>query len=197
MAVEFDDLGRILRLVRCRKAASQELDSKGAARTPEEEKELVALRGLSAVFCLGGYCLPDRMPEAYEIWVTPVQIGPWVPVPIPVGTPKFWGWSNLIERLHFGMDEAIFHEIMKSGKWTGTQDELVQIVLSNRLSPAGPLPIREAIDWVYASIYTTIKAMKFSRLEPVCGGPIEIGVITTDRRFRWVKHKSFDSAIAP
>ena len=174
----------------------QELEIKGTARTLEEENDLAALRGLGAVFCLGGHCPPDRFPEAYEVWVTPGLTSPWTPVPIPIGTPKFWGWSNLLDRLHFGMDETIFQEILRSGKWTGTQEELVKIALSNRLTPAGWLPIREAIDWVHASIYTTIKAMKFSRLEPVCGGPIEIAVITTDRRFRWVKHKGFDSALA-
>lgn len=45
------------------------------------------------------------------------------------------------------------------------------------------------------SIYTTIKAMKFSHMAPVCGGPVEVAVITTDRRFRWVRHKGFDAAI--
>ncbi len=58
------------------------------------------------------------------------------------------------------------------------------------------LPIREAIDWVHASIYATIKTMKFSHMAPVCGGPIEIAVITTDRQFRWVRHKSLDAAVA-
>lgn len=58
------------------------------------------------------------------------------------------------------------------------------------------VPIREAIDWVYASIYTTIKTMKFSHMAPVCGGPVEIAVITTDRLFRWVRHKRFDTAIS-
>jgi hypothetical protein len=57
------------------------------------------------------------------------------------------------------------------------------------------LPIREAIDWVYASIYPSIKTMKFSHLAPVCGGPVEIAVITTDRPFRWVRHKKLDAAI--
>jgi hypothetical protein len=130
------------------------------------------------------------------MWVTPGQNSPYAPAQIPIGVPKFWGWSNLINRLHLGMDENVFQEILSSGKWNGTPEELAQIVLRNRLAPAGLLPIREAVDWVYASIYTIIKAMKFSRMEPVCGGPIEIGVITTDRPFRWVRHKGFDSAIA-
>jgi hypothetical protein len=37
--------------------------------------------------------------------------------------------------------------------------------------------------------------MKFSHMAPVCGGPVEVAVITTDRRFRWVRHKRFDAAI--
>jgi hypothetical protein len=58
------------------------------------------------------------------------------------------------------------------------------------------LPIREAIDFVHACVSSTIKAMKFSSLAQICGGPIEIAVITTDRRFRWVRHKDWDVAIA-
>jgi hypothetical protein len=30
----------------------------------------------------------------------------------------------------------------------------------------------------------------------VCGGPIEIAVISSDRKFRWVRHKEWDAAIA-
>jgi len=37
--------------------------------------------------------------------------------------------------------------------------------------------------------------MEFSHTAPVCGGPVEIAVITTDRSFRWVHHKRFDAAI--
>jgi hypothetical protein len=57
------------------------------------------------------------------------------------------------------------------------------------------LPIRDAIDFVHSSIYSTIKALKFSQFPQVCGGPIEIAVITSDRPFRWVRHKRFDAAI--
>jgi hypothetical protein len=40
-----------------------------------------------------------------------------------------------------------------------------------------------------------IKTMKFSHMAPVCGGLIEVAVITADRPFRWVRHKDLDSAI--
>jgi hypothetical protein len=68
-------------------------------------------------------------------------------------------------------------------------------MVQQRLSHA-ILPIRDAIDFVYTCIYSTIKALKFSSLQQICGGPIEIAIITTDRPFRWVRHKAFDAAIS-
>lgn len=63
------------------------------------------------------------------------------------------------------------------------------------LEPPFVLPFRESIDWVHAMLYSTIKLFKFSALPPVCGGPIEIAAITSDRPFRWVKHKSLSEAL--
>jgi len=73
----------------------------------------------------------------------------------------------------------------------------VQLALISRHKLMHPttVPIREAIDFTQACLLTTIKAMKFSNLPQVCGGPIELAVITTDRAFRWVRHKSWESAI--
>jgi hypothetical protein len=86
---------------------------------------------------------------------------------------------------------------MQSGKGNGTPNDLAALILPHRLAQPFDLPIREAIDWVYTSIYTTNQAMKFSHLAPVCGGPVEVAVITTDRPFRWVRHKRLDAAIVP
>lgn len=57
------------------------------------------------------------------------------------------------------------------------------------------LPIREAIDFLYSYLHITVKAEKFKFGPPSCGGPIEVGFISTDRTFRWVKHKPFFSAM--
>lgn len=56
------------------------------------------------------------------------------------------------------------------------------------------VPIRDAIDYVHASLHITVKSFKFRFGPPPCGGPIEVGFITTDRKFRWASHKEFDSA---
>ncbi len=166
-------------------------------RTPEEEQQLqFYMQTFSGGFCLGGCCPPDGNPEAYEITFSPGEAGPTQPEALSIGSAKFWGCPNMIYRLIYGVDFGILEAIENSGRWTGTPDDLIALVLPFRLAQPLDLPIREAIDWVYTSIYTTSQALKFSHLAPVCGGPVELAVITTDRPFRWVRHKKLDAAIS-
>jgi hypothetical protein len=166
-------------------------------RSAEEERLLRTLiQNFSGGFCIGGHCPPERTPEALEINYSPNLTSPPQPVRIPLGAPRFWGCPNLIDRLLFGADRNVLFDILQSGNWTATPEELIRVVDNHRLGQPRDLPIREAIDWVHASIYATIKTMKFSHLAPVCGGPIEIAVITSDRPFRWVLHKSFRTAVS-
>jgi hypothetical protein len=51
------------------------------------------------------------------------------------------------------------------------------------------------VDWVDATLETTVKVMKFTHLPPICGGPIDLALITTDRPFRWARRKKMSSAI--
>lgn len=165
-------------------------------RTSQEEDELYYLFGaFSGGFCVGGYSKNNRTPSAYEILYNPTMTGPGNCDSLSIGSTRFWGCPNLVSRLLYGLDEALFRTILQSGKWTGTQQDLYDLIRPFCLGQPFDLPIREAIDWIHASIYTTIKTMKFSHMAPACGGPVEIAVITTDRKFRWVRHKSFDSAI--
>jgi hypothetical protein len=163
-------------------------------RTKAEEAKFQELRRQLVVgFCVGGYVLPDRTPCAYEIIFDPLKNRP-MPSEIPQCTQRWWGAPNVIQRLLFGVDDGLRKRILSSGKWNGTAAELEQIVDQQKwLHPI--LPIRDAIDFVHACIFSTIKAMKFSNFSQICGGPIEIGVITSDRPFRWVRHKDWDVAI--
>jgi hypothetical protein len=166
-------------------------------RTPDEEDDLAFYRStLSGGFCLGGYLQHERVPGAYVVPYDPTLASPAPVEPLGYGTTRFWGCPNLMERLVYGVDFDVYASILRSGKWNGTPRELAAIIQPHHLGQPADLPIREAIDWIHASIYTTIKTMKFSHLDPVCGGPVEIAVITTDRPFRWVRHKRFDAAIA-
>ena len=153
------------------------------------------LQGFSGGFCLGGHLLHDRTPQAFETTYGPNLTAAARVQALRVGTPRFWGVPNLIERLLYGMDGGIAEAILRSGKWTGTPDQLFALAQPFVLGQPHHLPIREAIDWIHSSIHTTIKALKFSHLPPVCGGAVEVAVITTDRQFRWVRHKRLDSAI--
>jgi hypothetical protein len=166
-------------------------------RTDPEQLELdFMLQTFSGGFCLGGHLPHDRTPQAFETVYGPDRTAPDPVQPLILGSPRFWGVPNLIERLLYGIDSGVADAILSSGKWQGGMDELFAVVQPFFLGQPQHLPIREAIDWIHSSIHTTIKAMKFSHLPPVCGGAVEIAVITTDRSFRWVRHKRFDSAIA-
>jgi hypothetical protein len=162
-------------------------------RSQEEERNLINMRlMLMAGFCIAGYILPDRTPTAFEIYLDPLGEKP-IPTQKSFGY-WFWGAPNMIQRLIFGFDDGLKQAIMNSGKWSGTLAELEALSAQHTL--AHPIiPIRDSIDFIYSFIYSTIKAFKFSTYSQICGGPIEIAVITTDRRFRWVRHKELDSAI--
>jgi hypothetical protein len=164
-------------------------------RSPAEDEHLFGLlAGGSVGFCIAGCLPPLREPFAFEIAVDFSMAAPRVTM-LSMGRCYFWGMPNVINRLLHGMDDQLFEDIVSSGKWTGTQQDLFDLVRKRAIQPLGVVPVREAVDWVYSSIHTTIKAMKFGTLGSSCGGPIEVAVITTDRPFRWVCHKRFDAAI--
>ena len=140
------------------------------SRTPDEERELDFLtQAFSGGFCVGGYLMTDRRPAAFEVLYEPTLAGPRSVEPLAVGATRFWGCPNLIDRLVFGLDDSLFARILRSDKWAGTPEDLFNLVRASCLGQPRDLPIREAIDWVHASIYTTIKTMKFSHMAPVCG----------------------------
>jgi hypothetical protein len=159
-----------------------------SARTQAEEQQFTQLSlTLLVGFCIGGYVQSDRAPAAFEIIFRPQLTDKPTPMPCAMG-PAFWGAPNMIQRLIMGGDDAL-------KEWTGTRPELDVLMRQHTL--AHPIvPIRDAIDFVHACIYSTIKAYKFSSLSQICGGPVELAVITTDRPFRWVRHKNWDAAIA-
>jgi hypothetical protein len=120
---------------------------------------------------------------------------------LAAGDLAFWGAPNILRRVLHGSDYRIISDILDATKvdgtkmWTGTEDELFDLAFSRQLRVNPGIPVREAVDLVHFSIQTTIKALKFSHFSPTCGGPIELAVITSDRPFRWVRHKGFDAAI--
>ena len=83
-------------LARCQQLASLKPFVAGAndsadRRTEAEEKEYNNLTvGLSLGFCIGGYLLPERKPQAFSIHFNPAKSG--LPEVVSVGaTSSFWG----------------------------------------------------------------------------------------------------------
>ncbi|WP_428307111.1 hypothetical protein [Lacipirellula sp.] len=177
-------------------AACQALAVK-SPRTVAEDKALESyIRAMTVGFCIGGRVRKDRNPMAYQIVFDPSKPGPPIPVPINRFQPIFWGVPNMMERLLYGVDGTICQGILASGHWTGKPADLNKIIAQSVLSPNAELPLRDAIDWIFSSIFVTIKALKFSSTPPFCGGPIEVAVVTADRPFRWVRHKGLDQALS-
>ncbi|MGO9265839.1 MAG: hypothetical protein ACLQBA_13330 [Candidatus Binataceae bacterium] len=174
------------------------LIAKGGTQTPQELAEVTNLaQQFTAGFCLGGYSkAQDRTPQAFQILFDPRATKP-QPALLPINTPMFWGAPNMAQRLLTGIDPQLLMQLITSGKWTGPElPQLMQMIQAHALRVGSlSLPIRDAIDLVHSSIYSTIKAFKFSQFPQICGGPIEIAVVTSDRNFRWVRHKRFDAAI--
>lgn len=164
------------------------------ARTEAEETTFQNLKANLVVgFCLGGYVQADRSPDAYVVIVDPLK---GKPTPQRHTRYDFWGAPNMIQRLIFGCDDEIKNSILSSPHWSGTDADLNGLLAQHRLGHPIILPMRDAVDFVHSCISSTIKALKFSNLSQTCGGPIELAVITADRPFRWVRHKTWDSAIA-
>lgn len=172
-----------------------DVDHVDGMRTPDQEDLLLRVRqNLTVGFAIGGRVLPDRTPLAYFMHFEPQSSEAPIPMPIPVNSYGFWGAPNIFQRLVFGADDATKQSILNSNKWTGSTADLDEVLAQHRLfHPI--LPLREVIDFVHTGIHSTIKALKFSHFSQVCGGPIELAVVSTDRQFRWVRHKNWDAAV--
>lgn len=165
------------------------------ARSGDEEEEYFGLsRSLIAGFCVGGYLEKDRVPGAFEVVLRPSDTATPAATAIDINHYRFWGAPSLTHRLLYGCDDAFIERLKKSPKWSGTDEELVALIEPGFLQHP-VLPIRDAIDFVHTCLYSTIKGMKFSAMPQICGGPVELAVITTDRKFRWVRHKEWDAAV--
>lgn len=167
----------------------------GNCVTIEEKNEYFhLLQNLPVGFCIGGYSEKDRAAKAFEIILDPLKEQPQLR-PLQRGSLSCWGVPSIIHRMLFACDPVVKQKIADSERWSGSAEELDELIAPHVLSH-NYLPMREAVDFVHTCIYSTIKAIKFSSLPQTCGGPIELAVITTDRRFRWVRHKTWNAAIS-
>ena len=173
-----------------------------AAATPLTEPErtllaqlLASMNAAGAGFCIGGVSNTDHQPEAYTLWFSPLDTTAPTPTQLACPSNQFWGAPNFLARLLTGADLGLKKALLDSGNWTGTEADFDTVLQQFDLGVRPQLPLRDGIDWVFTAIYTNVKAYKFAHRPRICGGPVEIAVVSSDRPFRWVMHKRLDRAI--
>lgn len=154
-------------------------------------------------YMLGGVDAKTRMPACSRVLAS----GPSTPqiVPLNMEDAIFAGAPRFFSRAEAGYDSELPLLVSKHLRPQLTNvppdfDDLVAAAVraAGRELPgyvSRGLPLRDAIDFVHMYLHLTIKAHKFMIGPTLCGGTIEMGFISVDRPFRWVRHKSFDSAI--
>ena len=177
--------------------AAQELASMAEPLAKESGVDFVG-------YCLGGWDPETYSPKCYKI---ELRQGIKNIEPLSLGVCYFSGMPNFFTRVFRGFDpdlplrlkdelKSLFPQLAANGDFENKFDQLFEKAALPLIAEGfKDLPIREAIDFIYTYLHITIKATKFKFGAPGCGGPIEIGFISTDRPFRWVRHKSFSSAI--
>ena len=125
-----------------------------------------------------------------------------------VGDARFQGAPQMFHRAYRGFDPDLpgaLHDALArklDGKVPAADLRKLYIEAfheaASGLTAGGhnDMPIREAIDFCHMYLQLTIKGFKFRFGPPVVGGPVELAFVSSDRQFRWVRHKAFDSAIA-
>ena len=123
---------------------------------------------------------------------------------------EYDGMTHVVDRLTKGIDKAFQEKIEEAFSdveiYTGKDNneprplneymsEAIEDISASCCSLRNGIPIRDVIDYVHFLIYTTNKTYKFMPSAPVCGGEVEIAVITLDRGFRRVKTKPLDSLL--
>ncbi len=155
-------------------------------------------------YYLGGWNPGNHEPACFRI---EINKGADTILPLGLGQCFFSGNPVFFSRVFFGFDPQLrdllkseLKQMLSASSDVSNFEAIYKTAFDKVTQPlvtAGfqDLPIREAIDFLYTYIHITIKAEKFKFGPPTCGGPIEVGFISTDRTFRWVKHKPFYSAI--
>jgi hypothetical protein len=168
-----------------------------------QEPEAVSGRMFVGYF-LGGIDARTRQPACYKIELKEAQ-APSIE-PLSVGIPLFMGAPRFFNRAEDGFDPDLPGLLKQAliSRLSPVPENFDQI-FSDAFAEAKEqlpfsnifgIPLRDAIDFVHAHLHLTVKAHKFLLGPPVCGGQIELAFVSSDRAFRWVRHKPFDSGVS-
>jgi len=138
--------------------------------------------------CLGDKCKAEGFAIYFSAGAKPSII------PLDVGFPYVQGCPDVYERLILGYVWELRQKLQV--KYKISDKDFNELSQDYSGFPISLMPVREAVDFVFFLVYSTIKSYQYRIGIPFCGGAVEVAVITTDRPFRWVHHKRFNSAIS-
>jgi len=154
---------------------------------------------------LAGYGAGDTEVRCFRIDVPSLQL-----LPVQMESVHFDGMPHVVQRLLFGIDEQTEKHFEKlfEGITLDVQSgsdvqkiPLVTIIVDcikggyPKCEPDVDMPLRDAIDYVHFLVYSTVKQFKFGHGAKLCGGDIELAVVTLDRGFRRIRRKPLDAFV--
>lgn len=113
---------------------------------------------------------------------------------LPNGSPSFganwFGMTDALTRLYLGFDELALNELVNRGapapvveQWANDNVAALPLVFDG-------MPLQDAIDFAEYSVQVVIGRFRFAQGPPLCGGDVDIAVITPDA-FRWAQRKEW------
>ena len=112
----------------------------------------------------------------------------------PDGNPDFganwYGQTGTLIRLIKGYDLVSLDELIKRGADKAIIQQWVNDNASEMRLIFDGMPIQDAVDFADYAVQVTIGAFRFMAGPPLCGGNIDIAVITP-AAFHWAKRKQW------
>lgn len=121
---------------------------------------------------------------------TPIVVRQNTPYGVPDFGANWYGMTDALVRLFQGYDVDALNELVRRGvdpqiisQWITDQVPALKIVFD-------AMPLQDAVDFAEYAVQLVIGRFRFGQGLPLCGGDIDIAVITPDR-FRWSKIKKW------
>jgi len=143
---------------------------------------------------VGGYSAGGFFPEEYWFEL-PKHTNVEVRRPDnPDGSPNFgadwFGQTDAISRLIHGYDDGFIRELINQGLDKAVIDQIVSAHKFEYPIVFNAMPLQDAIDLVVYLAQLTIGRFRFVAGVPVCGGEIDVAVITPGK-FDWSHRKQW------
>ena len=104
--------------------------------------------------------------------------------------PSWYGLTEALVRLLKGFDLAGMNELVNRGADAAIVQQWINDGVSEVPVVYGDMPIQDAIDFARYAVEVTIGLYRFAPTLPLCGGSVDIAVITP-AAFRWAQQKQW------